>query len=604
MAVEVKERKDIPEQYRWDLTTLFKDEEAWEAALGALPEAAEKLAAFEGRLTESPETLRAFYDLMTETERCIENVFGYASLKRSEDGRDEKAQAMFGRAFSTAVRAEEALSFAEPEILAMEEEKLKAFTEAEVLAPYRKMLVRLMEQKAHTLSAKEEKLLAGISEILGAPGEIDDMLQDVDMRFEDAVDADGKKVPVTGAAFIRLQEEKDRVLRESAFRSYYKGFREHINTFGANYAASVKGDIFTARTRNYGSAREMAASNERVPGSVYDGLIEAVHQYLPLMHRYAALRKKLLKLDELHYYDLYAPLAADVDVSYSYEEAQEMVLKAVAPFGQDYGDTVRRAFRERWVDVYPNVGKAGGAYSGGTYDSNPFIMMNFTGSVDSVSTLAHEMGHSMHSYYSHKNQPPQYAYYKIFVAEVASTVNENLMIEQLLKENEDPALKLYLLNQYLENFKGTVYRQTMFAEFEKIAYEKQEQGEALTAESLCRIYEQLVKDYFGEALTFDEEVRYEWARIPHFYRAFYVYKYATSYCAAVALSDAILKEGEKAVQPYLQFLTLGDSEDPLESLKIAGVDMGGTAPICRALEKFGRILDETEALADSIMKNQ
>ena len=604
MAVEVKERREIEECFKWDLSGLFENDEAFEAALKELPGYAEKLAAFEGHLAESPEMLRAFYDCFTETERRIENVFGYASLRRSEDGRDEKAQGMFARAYSTVVRIEESMAFSDPEILSMDEERLLSFSEAEVLAPYKKKLLRLLDRKAHTLSAKEEKLLAGVSEILSAPSEIDDMLQDVDMRFEDAEDQEGKKVPVTAAAFIHLQEQKDRVLRENAFRSYYKSFKEHINTFGANYAANVKGDIFIARARNYESARAMAAANERVPGEVYDGLIEAVHKSLPLMHRYAALRKKILGLQELHYFDLYAPLAKDVDVSYSFEEAKEMVLKAVSPFGQDYGDTVRRAFKERWVDVYPNIGKAGGAYSGGTYDSNPFIMMNFTGSVDSVSTLAHEMGHSMHSYYSHQNQPPQYAYYKIFVAEVASTVNENLMIEQMLRENEDPGLKLYLLNQYLENFKGTVYRQTMFAEFEKIAHEMQERGEALTAESLSRVYEQLVKDYFGEALVVDEEVRYEWARIPHFYRAFYVYKYATSYCAAVALSDAILKEGESAVKPYLEFLKLGDSEDPLKSLQIAGVDMSTQEPIERALEKFGEILSETEALYDSIIKNQ
>ena len=601
MAIEVKERKEIEDCYKWDLTVLFQDDSAWEEAFSSLPAVIDKAAAFEGKLTESPEELRSFYDAATEAERALENVFSYASLRSSEDGRDEAAQSMYSRAYSMAVRAEEQLSFADPEILSMEEGKLEAYIEAEALAPYKTRLLRLKDQKAHTLSQKEEKILAGASEILASPSMIDDMLADIDLRFEDVKDGEGNTVPVTQATFIPLQENPDRVLRENAFRSYYKSFKEHINTFGVNYAASVKGDIFTARTRNYESAREMAAAHERVPASIYENLITAVRKHLPSMHRYAALRKKILGVPELHYYDLYAPLAKDVDLSYSYEEAKEMVLGAVAPFGEEYTETVKRAFKERWVDVYPNVGKRGGAYSGGTYDSNPYIMMNFTGSVDSVSTLAHEMGHSMHSYFSHKNQPPQYAYYKIFVAEVASTVNENLMIEKMLKENSDPALRLYLLNQYLENFKGTVYRQTMFAEFEKIAYEKQEAGEALTAESLCRIYEELVKDYFGEALVVDEEVRYEWARIPHFYSAFYVYKYATSYCAAVALSDAIQKDPEHAVAPYLQFLSLGDSGDPLESLQIAGVDMSDTAPIERALDKFELILQETEALVKELL---
>ena len=602
MAVEVKKRSEIPEQYKWDLTKMYANDAAWEKALAEFDKDLAQIAAFEGTLTESPARLREWMDLTTELDRKISYLFVYASMRRSEDGREEAAQMMFSKVYAKAVQAEARSSFAKPEILAMPEEKLAAFVAAPELADYRITMEELLRRKPHVLSAAEEKILAGAGEVMAAPGDISDMLQDADMTFDPVKDSEGHEVPVTQAGFITLQESKDRVLRKAAFESYYKGFRGHINTFAATYAANVKADVFEAKTRKYSSARAMAVASENVPESVYDGLIETVHKHMPAMHRYAKLRKEILGLDELHYYDLYTPLAKEVDLSYTYEEAQEMVLKATAPLGKDYTDVVRKAFAERWIDVFPNEGKAGGAYSGGCYDSVPYIMLNYTGSVDSVSTIAHEMGHSMHSYLTRKNQPPQYGDYKIFVAEVASTVNENLMIEQLLAQEIEPQMRLYLLNQYLENFKGTVYRQTMFAEFEKIAHERIEAGEALSAEGLCQIYENLVREYFGEALTMDPEVRYEWARIPHFYRAFYVYKYATSYAAAVALSDAILKEGDKAVKPYLEFLSLGGSKDPLDSLRHAGVDMTTPAPIDRALEKFTAILDETEKVYRELKK--
>ena len=602
MAVEVKKRSEIPEQYKWDLTKMYANDAAWEKALAEFDKDLAQIAAFEGTLTESPARLREWMDLTTELDRKISYLFVYASMRRSEDGREEAAQMMFSKVYAKAVQAEAMSSFARPEILAMPEEKLAAFVEAPELADYRITMEELLRRKPHVLSAAEEKILAGVGEVMAAPGDISDMLQDADMTFDPVKDSEGHEVPVTQAGFITLQESKDRVLRKAAFESYYKGFRGHINTFAATYAANVKADVFEAKTRKYSSARAMAVASENVPESVYDGLIETVHKHMPAMHRYAKLRKEILGLDELHYYDLYTPLAKEVDLSYTYEEAQEMVLKATAPLGKDYTDVVRKAFAERWIDVFPNEGKAGGAYSGGCYDSVPYIMLNYTGSVDSVSTIAHEMGHSMHSYLTRKNQPPQYGDYKIFVAEVASTVNENLMIEQLLAQDIEPQMRLYLLNQYLENFKGTVYRQTMFAEFEKIAHERIEAGEALSAEGLCQTYDNLVREYFGEALTMDPEVRYEWARIPHFYRAFYVYKYATSYAAAVALSDAILKEGDKAVKPYLEFLSLGGSKDPLDSLRHAGVDMTTPAPIDRALEKFAAILDETEKVYRELQK--
>ncbi|MBQ9910934.1 MAG: oligoendopeptidase F [Lachnospiraceae bacterium] len=602
MAVEVRERKDIPEEFKWDLSKLYENDEAWEEALAKLDRLIPEITAFKGTLSDSPERLLEWKEKETAAMGEIENVLTYASLRTTEDGRDQQAQSMMGRAYGKMVMLMQAASFAEPEILSMPEEKLKEFTESETLAPYRTALERLLDQKPHTLSVEEEKLLASFGEVLGAPGDLMDMLTDIDMQFKDAKDGEGKEYPVTQAGYIELQQSADRELRKNAFLNYYDSFRHHIHTLAANYAASVKGDVAVARARNFESARAMSASYERVPTSICEGLIESVHSHMDAMYAYVALRKKILGLDDIHYYDVYAPLAKEVDVKYSYEEAKEMVLKAVAPLGKDYCDVVRNAYKERWIDVYPNVGKQSGAFSSGTFDSSPYIKCNYTGTVDSVSTIAHEMGHSMQTYLSNHAQPRQYADYTLFVAEVASTVNENLMIEQMLKEDISDEMRLYLLNQYLENFKGTIYRQTMFAEFEKTAHEMYERGEALTVDALCSLYEGLVKLYFGPEMVIDDEVRYEWARIPHFYRAFYVYKYATSYSAAVTLSERILNDGEEAVKDYLEFLSLGGSLDPIDELKIAGVDMSTTAPIDRALEKFASIVKETGEVWDRLSR--
>ena len=472
--------------------------------------------------------------------------------------------------------------------------------ESEELAGYRHMLDDLKRRKAHTLSEKEEKILSGMQEIRYAPGDIANMLQDADLKFDPVKLESGEELPLSGSNYILLQSDSRREVREKAFRNYYKSFKNHINTFASTYSSSVKGDVFMARTRGYESARAMSMAGENIPASVYDGLVETVHKYMPAMYRYVELRKKILGLDEIHYYDVYAPLCKDLDLKYTYEQAKAMVKKAVAPLGEDYVATVQRGFDERWIDVYPNTGKSGGAYSSGTYDSNPFIMCNFTGTIDSVSTIAHEMGHSMHTHLANTHQPAHYAGYTLFVAEIASTVNENLLIEQLLKEEKDPKTRLYLLNQYLENFKGTVYRQTMFAEFEQKAHAIIEEGGALSAELMNQIYEDLVKLYFGPSMVLDEEVRYEWARIPHFYRAFYVYKYATGYSSAVALSEKILTEGEPAVKKYLEFLSMAGSDYPLATLQHGGVDLSTPEPIERALKKFESIVEEAEKTYEAL----
>ena len=595
MAEALKERKDMDPAYQWDLSSLYTDDAAWETALQGLDECITKTAAFEGTLTTA-EAIRAYFDASTELGGQLSDVFSYAFMRKSEDTRQEAAQSMYSRAYAKYVQAETALSFAEPEILSLPEETLRAFTETEVLKPYHYQMVKLLRQKPHTLSAAEEKLLAGLGEVMAVPKNVADNLQDADLLFDAVKDSAGEEHELNGSNFILLETSQDRTLRENAFRSFYKSYQNHIHTFAAAYAGQVKADIAEAGMRHYESAQAMYAFGEGVPTTVCDHLIAAVHKWMPLMYRYVALRKKILGVSELHYYDLYAPLSAGVQRSYSYEEAQSMILDAIRPLGDDYRATVQRGFREHWIDVYPNRGKEGGAYSNSTYRSKPYILTNFTGTLDAVSTIAHEMGHSMHSYLSNHHQPQQNADYTIFVAEVASTVNENLLVEDLLSQSGDDQEKMALLNQYLEGFKGTVYRQTMFAEFEKRAHEMAARGEALHASSLSKLYRELIAQYFGPELVIDEEVQYEWARIPHFYSPFYVYKYATSYSAAVAISDALLHEGEAARKRYLAFLSLGGSMDPLEELRHAGVDFTSPAPVEAALRKFEEVLDAAEKL--------
>ena len=595
MAEILKERSELDPQFQWDLTPMFESDAAWETALENLDAEIDSVAAFAGKLSDAI-TIGAYLDATTELNRKVEQLYCYASMRHDEDTRGEAAQSMYARINSKYVKLITALSFAQPEILALPEETLTAIVNDPAVADYKFNLEDLLRSKPHTLSKAEEKLLASFGEVMQAPSEAYHNLEDADLVFDSAKNAEGEEVEVTGSNFVPIEMGTDRVLRENAFRSFYKGYRQHINTMAATYAGAVKAATAEARARHYESSRAMSMAGENVPGQVYDNLVATVRKHLPDMYRYVALRKRILGVDELHYYDVYAPLTKGVSAHYTYDQAKQMVLDAVAPLGEEYGTIVRKGFAERWIDVFPNKGKSGGAYSGGSYDSNPYIMCNFTGTLDSVSTIAHEMGHSMHSWFSRHTQPAQYADYTLFVAEVASTVNENLLIEHLLAEkNQDPATRLALLNQYLENFKGTVYRQTMFAEFERDAHAMAERGEALNPTALNNLYKKLIVDYFGPELVVDDEVQYEWARIPHFYRPFYVYKYATGYSTAVALSEGILKNGEPAVKKYLEFLHMGGSAYPLDELRHAGVDLTTPAPVDAALDKFGRILDEAEA---------
>ena len=592
----LKERSELDPQFQWDLTPMFESDAAWETALDSLDADIESLAAFAGKLTDAV-TIGAYLDASTEVGRKVERLYCYASQRHDEDTRDDKAQSMYARIGSKYVKMAAALSFAQPEILSLPEETLAAIVNDPAVADYKFNLEDLLRGKPHTLTKAEEKLLASFGEVMSAPSEIYHNLEDADLLFDAVKDGSGETVEVTGSNFVPLEMSTDRTLRENAFHSYYKSYREHINTFAASYAGAIKAATAEAAARNYPSSRAMAMAGENVPAEVYDNLVATVRKHIPAMHRYVRLRKKMLGVDALHFYDVYAPLVGDLKKSYSYETAQEMVLKAVAPLGEDYQATVRKAYAERWIDVYPNRGKRGGAYSGGCYDSNPYILLNFSGTLDSVSTLAHEMGHTIHSWRSRQHQPPQYADYTLFVAEVASTVNENLLIEQLLANENDPQTRLYLLNQYLENFKGTVYRQTMFAEFELEMGRMSEAGQALTADVLCEKYKALNELYYGPDMVCDEGIALEWARIPHFFYDYYVFQYATGFSAAVAIAERILTEGAPAVADYKRFLSGGSSTDPISLLKIAGVDMSRPESIDSALALFGELIDELDKLS-------
>ena len=591
--MEVKERSEIQQQYKWDLTSLFESDEKWEEKLASLKGQQQVALSYQGKL-DNAQTIYQYLKWDYSITSDLSDLFCYASLRHSEDTRDSNATSMYSRIYSLYVEISSASAFARPEILSLEDDKLKAIIEDDQLKDYRFMLEDLYREKKHTLSAKEEIVISSFGESFAAASEISESLRDSDLTFDDIVDDEGKKYPLSESSYIHYQMSDDRTLRKSAFESYYKTDKQHIHTFASAYRAQVKTAVTEARLRGYGSSREMSLSKNNIPLSVYDNLIESVHRHLNLMYRYLAIRKKLLSVDELHYYDVYAPLSKGSNKQYTYKQAQQMVLEAVSPLGQEYQKKVQQAFDEKWVDVYPNVGKSNGAYSSGTYHSNPYIMMNFNGSLDSVSTLAHEMGHSLHTYLTNSHQPVQYSDYSLFVAEVASTVNENLLIDQLLQNCNDPRERLALLNEYLEGFKGTVYRQTMFAEFEMKAHQMAQQGQSLDCDSLSEVYENLIKLYFGDELVIDPEVKYEWARIPHFFNPFYVYVYATGYTSAVAIKEGILKQGQSAVDRYLEFLSMGSSDYPLNELKHAGVDLTSSESIDRAFEKLEEILDDAE----------
>ena len=591
-------REEIAPQDKWALEDLYSTEADWCRELETLTQDKDFLTSFAGKLGSSGETLYQYLDASEKLNVKADRLGNYCMRKADEDTRDSHAQALQGQFMSVVVDLSASCSFDTPEIMAIPEETLNGFyRDYPKLERYRRYLTNLRRKMSHTLSASEEKLLAAAGEMSQTPDTIYGALADADLTFRDAVDGQGNVHPLTQGTFVQLEESDDRVLRKSAYENLYDGFTAFKNTAAATLNGQNKQLKFYADARKYGSALEASLDNTNVPVSVYENLIEAVHEKLPSMHRYVRMRKKLLGVDELHFYDVYTPLVPGVDQYIPYEQAKQTVYEALAPLGEEYRAILKEGFENRWIDVYQNQGKRSGAYSAGAA-VHPYVLLNYTGTLDSQFTLAHEMGHALHSYLSNKHQNPIDADYVIFVAEVASTCNEALLMEHLLKDTTDRKERAYLINHFLDQFKGTIYRQTMFAEFERNIGMMTAAGQTLTADILCREYKKLNEVYYGPDMVVDDRIAMEWARIPHFYYNYYVFQYATGYAAAIALSRRILKEGEPAVRDYLNFLSGGCSKSPIDLLKGAGVDMTGPEPVVQALELFDRLLDEMEALME------
>ena len=595
--MEVKDRKDIDVKDTWNLESIYANNELWEADYAALEKDAAEFAklkgAIEADVSKIPAVLDAYYGL----HRRLSKLSVYARMRFDQDTTDSTYQTMSAKIGSLGVNIGAASAFVEPEILSYSKEQLEAAEkENERTAYYGRKIEEMLRGQEHTLDAEKEELLAAAGDMAEAPDDIFSVLMNADMKYPDIVLEDGTHLPLTNSTYISYMESPDRAVREGAFKTLYGQIASLKNTFAAIYRGNLKQAKFYAQSRKYSSARAMYLADSNVPESVYDNLLSAVHEALPMMYRYVAVRKKVLGVDKLHMYDVYTPIVAAQNQTYEFEQAKQMVLEALKPMGEDYLSHAREGLENRWIDIYPNKGKKGGAYSWGCYDSQPFILLNYTKNLDSVFTLIHEMGHSIHSYYSITAQDYAYSDYKIFVAEVASTCNECLLMHDLLEKTTDKEQRKYLLNHYLDSFKGTLFRQTMFAEFEKTAHDYCAQGKPLTAEALSQMYLELNQKYFGPDMEKDEEIAYEWMRIPHFYTPFYVYQYATGYSAAVALSAKILKEGKPAVDAYMSFLKGGESKDPIDLLKMAGVDMTTEKPVADALALFGELVAELEAL--------
>lgn len=592
----LKERKEINDKYKWAVNDIYASDAAWKEDLGEL----EKLAAipcqYKGEIAKGVENLYAAIKESDEVDYKVERVYVYAFMKYYEDTSNAQYQEMSGKAQAIAVKMAEKYSFLEPEILAIDEETLRGYIKTEPMCEYAHLIEDMLATKEHSLSDKEEAILAKVANVTGVSGDIFSKFNNADVKFKKVTDSKGEEHDLTNGRYGALMESQDRELRKSAFENLYASYKDNINTIAAMFYGNVKQAVFYADVRKYNSSLERYLSGSFIPTDVYKSLINTVNENLDLMHRYVSLRKKELNLSELHFYDIYAPMVKDFNWKVSYEEAKEMALKALAPMGEDYVEIVKSGYENGWVDVYENKGKRSGAFSWGCYGTHPYIFLNYTDTLNDVFTLIHETGHAMHTYYSNNTQPYVYAGYRIFVAEVASTVNESLLMQYLLKNCTDKEQKKYLLNHYFEQFKGTLYRQTMFSEFEMKAHEMVENGEVLSASNLCELYKGLNEKYFGKDMIIDDNIAYEWARIPHFYTPFYVYQYATGYSAAIAISLKILEGDKEVLEGYKKFLKSGSSMHPIELLKLAKVDMTKPEVVSDALKVFKDLLDQWEEL--------
>ncbi len=595
----ISKRNEISDQFKWKLEDMYETNELWEADYNKVKTNTVNLVKYRGKLGESSDALLEALKVNSELSRLFEKVYTYAHMRSHEDSGRSLYQGYADRVDSLSVEVSSANSFMVPEILAIDEETLRKYiNENESLKLYDKAINEIVRMKPHVLSSAEEELLAKAGELAQAPGSIFNMLNNADIKFPIIKDENGNEVEVTKGRYSQLVESTDRRVRKDAFEALYGSYAKLKNTLAATLSSNVKANVFEAKVRKYKSAMEASLHPDDISPEVYDNLIETIHDNMKLMYRYIALRKKILNLDELHMYDLYTPLVKEEKMKITYEEAVNTVNKGLEVLGEKYTSDLKSGFDSGWIDVYENEGKRSGAYSWGCYDSHPYVLLNHTDNLNSMFTLAHEMGHALHSYYSDKNQPYIYAQYKIFVAEVASTLNESLLMDYMLKTTEDKRKKMYLLNYYMEQFRTTVYRQTMFAEFEKIIHQKVEAGEALTNEILSKIYHDLNVLYYGTDMVIDEYIDLEWARIPHFYTSFYVYKYATGFSAATSLAQQILNQVQDAIDRYLEFLQSGGSDYPIELLKKAGVDMTTSEPIKQALKVFENLLNQMEELIE------
>lgn len=593
----LKQRDQIPQEYKWNIRAMYPDESKWEDDVAQCISRSENFKSFIGRLGDSSDIL---LEALTERDAIwqkLEHAFVYAAMKKDEDNRVDKYQAMNDKCSAAMAKVAAAMSFFTPELLSVSEEKIfKFISEEPDLSAYEFILKAMLREKKHVLTASEENILAQMSEVTGATNDVFKMLNNADMTFGSVIDEDGDEVTLTHGNYITFMESHDRNLRKKAFTNMYEAYKKLNNTLATNYNYNVKTDVVSSRIRKYDSSLAAALNGGNIPLSVYHNLIKEVHEYLPVVHRYMSLRKKALGVDHLKMYDVYVPLVETPKKNISFEEAVEIMAEGLSPLGEEYIKQVRNGIKEGWIDVYENQGKTSGAYSFGAYDSMPYILLNYTNTLKDVFTIVHEMGHSMHSYYTRNSQPYTYGDHSIFTAEVASTVNESLLIKHLLATEKDENMRKYLLNYYIEEFRTTLFRQTMFAEFELLVHEEIEKGGVLTAGWLNDTYNKLNDMYFGPEMEDNGYIRYEWSRIPHFYRGFYVYQYATGYSAATAISEKILSEGSKARDNYIEFLKSGSSNYPVELLKIAGVDMASPKPVKMAMETFKSLVDELEKI--------
>lgn len=588
-------RADVPKALTWDLSSIFETDEAFEQAFSRLSERMKEAASYQGRIQEGGSAFLEVLEFFLSVYREVEPLYVYAHLKNDQDTADSAYQSMYGRAGSLMTEISETLAWFEPEVLALSDEEIGAYIKEEPkLERYRFYIEDLIRSRSHILPSEMETLVAGAGEVLSAAGDIFSVINNADFRFPEIKDEKGHRVRLSHGLYGKFLESTDRRVRKDAFQGVYGVYKQFQNTLATVLSTQIKSHNYMARIRHYKNAREAALFSGRIPESVYDTLVDVVEKNLPLLHRYVSLRKKQLNLSDLHMYDMYTPLLGEAPVRFSYKEAKEIALCGLEPLGEEYAGVLKEAFSKRWIDVAENRGKRSGAYSSGAYDTAPFILLNWHDSMDQLFTLVHELGHSVHSHFTRKNQPFVYGDYSIFLAEIASTTNENILTEYLLKTQTDPRVRAYILNHYLDGFKGTVFRQTQFARFEHFMHEKEAQGEALTSEFLSDHYGRLNADFYGPEVEMDEEIAYEWSRIPHFYYNYYVYQYATGFAAASALAEKIVNGDPGALDKYLTYLKAGSSDEPIEVMKKAGVDMTKPDYLEEAMKQFARRLTELE----------